>query len=75
MVDYLHFGDVICFDTTYRKNKADCPFGIFVGANHHKRSIVLRAALLYDETTETFVWLLDTFVKVMSGKKTKDYSY
>ena len=35
------------------------------------QSIIVGAALLYDETVKTFVWLVDTFVKVMSGKKLK----
>ena len=69
MVDYSYFGDVVCFDTTYRKNKEGRPFAMFVGVNHHKLSIIFGLALLYDETAETFVWLFNTFVKVMSGKK------
>ncbi|XP_010257333.1 PREDICTED: protein FAR1-RELATED SEQUENCE 5-like isoform X2 [Nelumbo nucifera] len=68
VVDYEHFGDVVCFDTTYKTNKEGWPFGLFVGVNHHKQSIVFGGALLYDETTESFEWLLHTFVKAMSGK-------
>ncbi|KAG0519311.1 hypothetical protein BDA96_09G253100 [Sorghum bicolor] len=30
-VDYKHFGDVVTFDTTYRTNLYNLPFGIFVG--------------------------------------------
>ncbi|PIN02027.1 hypothetical protein CDL12_25461 [Handroanthus impetiginosus] len=40
IVDYAHFGDVVCFDTTYRKNKESQPFALFVGVNHHKQTIV-----------------------------------
>ncbi|KAM6547360.1 hypothetical protein CsatB_019036 [Cannabis sativa] len=71
MADYFYFGDVVSFDTTYKKNKECRPFAMFVGVNHHKQSIIFGAALLYDETAETFAWLFDTFAKTMSGKKPK----
>ncbi|KAG8374901.1 hypothetical protein BUALT_Bualt10G0043800 [Buddleja alternifolia] len=69
MADYAHFGDVVSFDTTYRKNKEGRPFALFVGVNHHKQTIVFGASLLYDETASTFMWLFDTFARAMSGKK------
>ncbi|XP_026392399.1 protein FAR1-RELATED SEQUENCE 9-like [Papaver somniferum] len=71
MVDYDYLGDVVCFDTTFRKNKEGRPFAMFVGVNHHKQSVIFGAALLYDETAETFEWLFDIFAKTMSGKKPK----
>ncbi|KAG8369966.1 hypothetical protein BUALT_Bualt14G0068100 [Buddleja alternifolia] len=67
--DYFYFGDVVCFDTTYRKNKEGRPIALFVGVNNHKQTIVFGAALLYDETAKTFSWLFDTFVTTMLGKK------
>ena len=67
--DYNLFGDVVCFDTTYKTNKYDRPFAPFVGVNHHKQTIVFGAALLYDETTESFEWLFQTFLGAMSGKQ------
>uniref|UniRef100_A0A2N9GWH9 SWIM-type domain-containing protein n=1 Tax=Fagus sylvatica TaxID=28930 RepID=A0A2N9GWH9_FAGSY len=71
IVDYGHFGDVICFDTTYRTNTYDRPFAPFVGVNHHKQTIIFGAALLYDETVESFKWLFKTFLSAMSGKHPK----
>uniref|UniRef100_A0A803PZF9 SWIM-type domain-containing protein n=1 Tax=Cannabis sativa TaxID=3483 RepID=A0A803PZF9_CANSA len=68
---YYNFGDVVSFDTTYRKNHDCRPFAMFVGGNHHKQTTIFGAALLYDETTETFMWLFDTFVEAMSWKKPK----
>ncbi|KAL4332079.1 hypothetical protein GQ457_15G027670 [Hibiscus cannabinus] len=68
-LDYESFGDVVCFDTTYRKNKEGRPFALFVGVNHHKQSVIFGAALLYDETCNSFMWLFDSFSKAMSGKK------
>ncbi|XP_073358830.1 protein FAR1-RELATED SEQUENCE 5-like [Aegilops tauschii subsp. strangulata] len=66
--DYAMFGDVICFDTTYRKLDDGRPFGLIVGVNNHKKTIAFGAALLYDETAASFAWLFRTFLKVMSGK-------
>lgn len=43
--DYMYFGDVVCFDTTYMINKECRPFALFVGVNHHKQSIVYAAFL------------------------------
>ena len=68
-LDYEYFGDVVCFDTTYKKNKEGRPFALFVGINHHKQTIIFGVALLYDETFETFMWLFDSFQKTMFGKK------
>ena len=34
-IDYNSFGDVICFDTTYRTNKYNIKCAPFVGVNHH----------------------------------------
>ncbi|KAF2939552.1 hypothetical protein DAI22_03g203866 [Oryza sativa Japonica Group] len=62
-------GDVVCFDTTYRKLDDGRPFGLIVGVNNHKKTIVFGASLLYDETAESFAWLFKTFLNVMSGKQ------
>ncbi|KAG9458878.1 hypothetical protein H6P81_003386 [Aristolochia fimbriata] len=55
IIDYSLFGDVVSFDTTYRTNDYGRPFAPFVGVNHHNQTIVFGAALLYDETSESFV--------------------
>ena len=69
VADYEVYGDVVCFDTTYRKLNDGRPFGLLVGLNNHKKTIIFGAALLYDETAESFVWLFNTFLAAMSGKK------
>ncbi|XP_042504355.1 protein FAR1-RELATED SEQUENCE 5-like [Macadamia integrifolia] len=71
VVDYGHFGDVVCLDTTYRSNDHGRPFSLFLGINHHKQLVIFGAALLYDETTESFKWLFEAFIKAMSGKMPK----
>lgn len=65
---YAQFGDVLVFDVTYRTNKFKFPFAPFVGVNHHGQSILFGAALLEDETEETFTWLFDTFRNCMFDK-------
>ncbi|KAF1862436.1 hypothetical protein Lal_00026970 [Lupinus albus] len=62
MVDYSYFGDVVCFDTTYRKNKECRPFAMFIGVDHHKLSTIFGAA-------KTFVWLFKSLSTAMSRKK------
>ncbi|WCJ33355.1 FAR1-related sequence 5 [Euphorbia peplus] len=70
-VDYYHFGDIVCFDTIYRTNKDSLPFVQFIGLNHHNQPIIFAAALLFDDSTESFKWLFNTFMEAMSGKKPK----
>ena len=45
------------------------PISLFVGVNHRKQTIIFGVALLYDETSKTFMWLFDSFQKAMFGKK------
>ncbi|KAJ7975671.1 Protein FAR1-RELATED SEQUENCE 5 [Quillaja saponaria] len=71
VVDYDCFGDVICLDTTCRTNDELRPFVQFIGLNHHKQVVIFAAALLYDDTVESFKWLFRTFADAMSGKKPK----
>ena len=42
---------------------------MFVGVNHHKQTIIFGVALLYDETSESLIWLFDSFQKAMFVKK------
>ncbi|XP_024031341.1 protein FAR1-RELATED SEQUENCE 5-like [Morus notabilis] len=71
VMDYSDFGDVVCFDTTYKIHKDSRPFAPFIGINHHKQMMIFGAALLYDETVESYKWLFQTFIEAMSGKKPK----
>ncbi|XP_056687857.1 protein FAR1-RELATED SEQUENCE 5-like [Spinacia oleracea] len=63
--DYLAFGDVTIFDTTYRTNKYNLICGFFVGINNHWKTSMFGCFFLGDETTESFVWVLQTFLKSM----------
>ncbi|XP_028059063.1 protein FAR1-RELATED SEQUENCE 5-like [Camellia sinensis] len=71
IMDYAQFGDVVTFDTTYKLNKEHRPFESFVGFNHHRETVIFGAALLYDETAESFVWLFEKFLEAMSRKAPK----
>ena len=51
---YRYFGDAITFDTTYRTNLYDIPFGLFVGVNNHFQSMILAGVLVRDETQVSF---------------------
>lgn len=54
----VNLGDIVSFYTTYKVNKVNKPFAVFVGFNHHWETMVFGAALMYDET----------FLQAMSGK-------
>ena len=53
---YQKYGDVVVFDTTYKVNAYDMPFGVFVGVNNHEKTILFGCALLRNETTSIFRW-------------------
>ncbi|KAL4325710.1 hypothetical protein GQ457_11G022740 [Hibiscus cannabinus] len=62
---YKKYGDVFVFDTTYRVNAYDMPCGIFVGIDNHGKTILFGCAILRNETTYAFKWLMKTFVSIM----------
>ncbi|XVF62732.1 hypothetical protein PTKIN_Ptkin09bG0031700 [Pterospermum kingtungense] len=60
------FGDVIIFDTSYRKSNYVVPFATFFGINHHKQPVLLGSALIANESKESFTWLFQTWRRAMS---------
>ncbi|XP_059638835.1 protein FAR1-RELATED SEQUENCE 5-like [Cornus florida] len=66
--DYGHFLDVVTFDTTYKLVHGNWPFAVFLDLNHHRETVVFGAAFIYDETTDYFGWLFNTFLKTLSHK-------
>lgn len=65
--EYADFGDALTFDTTHKTNIYKKPLGMFVGANHHLQCTIFAFCLLGDETTATFQWAFDSFLKCMGG--------
>ncbi|KAL4573410.1 hypothetical protein LXL04_020215 [Taraxacum kok-saghyz] len=61
--NYKEFGDIVSFDATYSTNKYSMVFVPFTGIDSHRRCVTFGAGLLSDVTTESFVWLLQTFLK------------
>jgi zinc finger SWIM domain-containing protein 3 len=69
IMDYKCFGDVVSFDTTFHTNKFEMPFAPLLGTSHHKQTIIFGAALMFDETIPSFIWLFETFLTAMGGKQ------
>nr|KYP45199.1 Protein FAR-RED IMPAIRED RESPONSE 1 [Cajanus cajan] len=65
------FGDVLAFDTTYRKNKYNYPLVIFSRCNHHSQTIIFGCALVSDETIDTYKWVSKSFLEAMGNKHPK----
>ncbi|KAE8684919.1 hypothetical protein F3Y22_tig00111105pilonHSYRG00725 [Hibiscus syriacus] len=66
--DYICFGDVITFDTTYKDNLYGRPIMPIVGVNHHHNTIVFATAIIADETSQSFEWVLHNFLEAMMNK-------
>ncbi|GAB2286404.1 hypothetical protein Dimus_039763 [Dionaea muscipula] len=62
---YQYFGDVVVFDTTYNTKKYSLIFAPILGVNHHRQTTLFGCAFLSDETTESFEWLFEIWLKVM----------
>ncbi|KAE8688994.1 hypothetical protein F3Y22_tig00110945pilonHSYRG00100 [Hibiscus syriacus] len=66
--NYTCFGDVITFDATYKDNLYDRPIMPIVGVNHHHNTIVFSTAIIADETSQSFEWVLQNFLEAMMNK-------
>lgn len=71
IMEYGHFGDVVCLDTSFARNKKSRPLVQFIGLNNHRQVVIFGAAFLYDDSVKSFKWLFRTFIEAMSGKKPK----
>lgn len=69
--DYLLFGDLLVFDTTYRTNRYEMICAPFVCMNHHAKNIMVGCGFLMNEKIESFVWLFETFLEVMDNVQPK----
>ncbi|KAL4337599.1 hypothetical protein AHAS_Ahas12G0126300 [Arachis hypogaea] len=64
---YEYYGDVVSFDTTYRRNRHGLPFASFVGVNHHGKSTLLGCALLGREEIPSFEWVFTHWVRCVGS--------
>ncbi|XP_062096867.1 protein FAR1-RELATED SEQUENCE 7-like [Humulus lupulus] len=62
-MDYSYFGDVLVLDTTCRVD--NMVYALFWGLNHHQHCVLFGCALLLEETLDSFVWLLESFMVSM----------
>ncbi|XP_016168828.1 protein FAR1-RELATED SEQUENCE 5-like [Arachis ipaensis] len=67
--DYQYFGDVLAFDSTYKKNRYNKPVVIFSGSNNHRLTCIFGFAVLANESRDTYIWLLKEFLDVMMNKE------
>lgn len=65
---YQYFNDAVWVDTTCLRNKFDVPLVLFLGVNHHGQLVLLGCGLLSDESTESFLWLLKSWLTCMKGR-------
>ncbi|XP_024974846.1 protein FAR1-RELATED SEQUENCE 5-like [Cynara cardunculus var. scolymus] len=61
--NYREFGDAISFDATFRMNKHAMIFVLFVAIDNHKKSVVVGATLIHNESVVDYTWVLKAFVK------------
>jgi len=69
IADYVYFGDVMTFNTTFSTNKELRPLTVFTGFNYHRGVVIFGVALLYDEMVESFKRLLKSFLDAHASKK------
>ncbi|XP_016164739.1 protein FAR1-RELATED SEQUENCE 5-like [Arachis ipaensis] len=67
-VDYQYFGDVVAFDSTYKKNKYNRPLVIFSGSNNNKQTTIFGFGLVLNETITSYTWMLENLLEVMCNK-------
>lgn len=68
LANYTTFGDTVRIDTSYRANRLKLPFVTFTGINHHAQPVLFGCGLLLNESENTFIWLLQTWLQAMSGR-------
>jgi len=74
IADYVRFGDVVAFDTTFGTNKEHKPFGVFVGYNHFRETVIFGATLMYDQSKDSFEWVFKIFLQIHNFKAPKTIS-
>ncbi|XP_012855089.1 PREDICTED: protein FAR1-RELATED SEQUENCE 5-like [Erythranthe guttata] len=69
--EYEELGDVLVFDSTYKTNIYCFPVVLFCGVSSHLCTCIFGVAIMYKETTQQYMWLLQTLLEFMGGKPPK----
>ncbi|XP_057812042.1 protein FAR1-RELATED SEQUENCE 1 isoform X2 [Salvia miltiorrhiza] len=70
-IDYLNFGDVVLFDTMYKRNESKLPFVPFIGMNNHFEFVLLGCGFVADESKSSYAWLLRAWLRSVHGRAPK----
>ncbi|KAJ8748602.1 hypothetical protein K2173_007592 [Erythroxylum novogranatense] len=65
---YSLYGDVVIFDTSYRSITYGLVLGMWFGMDNNGKAIFFGCVLLQDESSQSFTWALQTFVRFMRGR-------
>ena len=58
---------MVVFDNTYKTNKFEMPFGIFIGVNYHGQSVCFAGTIMCNESAESFLWTFANFLKMVNN--------
>lgn len=70
-LDYDYFGDVLILDKTFRIEACNMTYATFLGINHHRQYVLFGGAFLLDDSKDSFIWLLRTFLDAMGRRQPK----
>ncbi|XP_042027825.1 protein FAR-RED IMPAIRED RESPONSE 1 isoform X1 [Salvia splendens] len=70
-IDYFNFGDVVLFDTMYKRNESKLPFVPFIGMNNHFEFSLLGCGFVADESKSSYAWLLRAWLRSVRGRAPK----
>ncbi|XP_057985163.1 putative protein FAR1-RELATED SEQUENCE 10 [Hevea brasiliensis] len=62
------YGDVVTFDTSYRSITYGLLLGMWFGMDNNGKAILFGCVLLQDESSDSFAWALQSFVRFMRGR-------
>jgi hypothetical protein len=66
---FQRFSEVLLIDTTYGTNSEKYPLVNFVGVDNHEMSFIAASAIIFDETADSFEYVLAEFLTIMGSPK------
>src|SRR5579859_809554 len=64
---YLKYHDVVLTDNTAQTNKYRMSLCLFIGVDEHRHSRLVAQALMSDETTTSYMWVLNNLLKATNN--------